>query len=360
MIRPSNDEILQAISMHGNQRAAAASLGIGQSTLNGYLKKIRGTTSTTKITMPKPPLKTLTQEEVINRKEMIFNKKKNHDEATKRYVIKLETNDPIAVSFFGDPHIDDNGCNIPALRRDFDAVRKTDGMYGINMGDVSNNWVGFLSRLAKKQSVSNDETLHLLHWFMEQEKDDGQSLWLGHVVGNHDEWNEGEIILKSIMDKTECNIMQHQIDVCFQFPNGAEREFLVSHQFKGQSQWNPAHGVTKRAMMGRGRDVIVGGHIHQSAVHTVKNGAGRVNHCAIVGAYKFFDSFAKSHNFVDNFITSNYVAVFDPTKPRDIGTTMFASAQQGSTYLDFLRKKKPLTNKLIKKPNMKRNKGLTP
>ena len=68
--------------------------------------------------------------------------------------IKIKSNKPIGVAFVGDPHVDNNGCNWPLLRRDIAIMRDTPGMFAVNIGDVTDNWAGRLVRLYADQEMS--------------------------------------------------------------------------------------------------------------------------------------------------------------------------------------------------------------
>ena len=61
--------------------------------------------------------------------------------------IKVNVKGPVGVTFFGDPHIDDDYCDWDALRSDIQTINRTECLWAVNLGDVSNNWIGRLQRL---------------------------------------------------------------------------------------------------------------------------------------------------------------------------------------------------------------------
>src|SRR3546814_1021767 len=48
---------------------------------------------------------------------------------------------PYGIIAFGDTHLDDDGANIPLLRQHLEIASRP-GVYGLNIGDSTNNWVG--------------------------------------------------------------------------------------------------------------------------------------------------------------------------------------------------------------------------
>ena len=56
--------------------------------------------------------------------------------------VKINVDGPVGIAHFGDPHIDDDGTNIAELLMHAELVQKTEGMFGGNIGDNQNNWIG--------------------------------------------------------------------------------------------------------------------------------------------------------------------------------------------------------------------------
>ncbi|MFP3443133.1 hypothetical protein R0K18_35895, partial [Pantoea sp. SIMBA_133] len=71
------------------------------------------------------------------------------------FEIKVNETKPYAILAFGDPHLDDDGCAIPILRKHLD-IASREGVYSINIGDTHNNWVGRLERLYAHQETSKN------------------------------------------------------------------------------------------------------------------------------------------------------------------------------------------------------------
>lgn len=83
----------------------------------------------------------------LDRLERNYERAKRNADARKWFEIKVTEERPIGLLFVGDPHVDDNGCSWPLLRKHAGICRDTEGMYAINIGDSTNCWGG---RLIKK------------------------------------------------------------------------------------------------------------------------------------------------------------------------------------------------------------------
>ena len=85
-------------------------------------------------------------EDLVDHVTERFEKRQRSLEQREWLPVPFHRERPLAISFWGDPHVDDNGCNWPRLREDLDTINNTEGMYAASLGDASNNWVGRLSR----------------------------------------------------------------------------------------------------------------------------------------------------------------------------------------------------------------------
>jgi transcriptional regulator with XRE-family HTH domain len=129
-------------------------------------------------------------EDLINDRKERF--KRLDGKKTRRHTRKVQVKipGPVAITHFGDPHVDDDGCNWPELLRTVEVVSKTEGMFAGNIGDTTNNWVGRLQRLWGHQSTTVDEAIRLAHWLFHSVP------WMYCVLGNHDKWNHGAQLLR--------------------------------------------------------------------------------------------------------------------------------------------------------------------
>ncbi|MEL7146529.1 MAG: hypothetical protein AAFO69_09195, partial [Bacteroidota bacterium] len=249
---------------------------------------------------------------------------------------KVQSNEPIAITWFGDPHVDDNGCNWPLLKRDCDIVANTPGMYGANIGDSHNNWVGRLVKKYIDQEATLNEAYQMIDWLFHES---GVN-WLLILLGNHDEWNDGARILNG-MNAYNVPMVDWRAQFQLEFPNGMNCKIDAAHDHKGHSQWNKLHGQGKAALMGGQAHLYVAGHRHCWALGQDEcPDSGRVYWLARCRGYKYIDDYADRLGFPNQEFGASIVSVIDPNAetPTEF-ITCFADVQQGADYLQWRRKK---------------------
>jgi hypothetical protein len=124
-----------------------------------------------------------------------------------------------------------------------------------------------------------------------------------------------------------------------QFPVGGEVRVNVRHDFAGGSQWNPAHGSMKAALLGVRDHILVNGHKHVSGYGVVKDPhSGIVSHCLQVASYKLFDRYAREKGFRDQHISPCAVTVIDPEATEASKVQVFWEPEPAAEYLTWLRK----------------------
>jgi hypothetical protein len=99
--------------------------------------------------------------ELLARKKAGIQRAKAHEDWAKLIPVSIHDTGPIGVLLVGDPHVDDDGCDIHQLEHDLTAVGRTKGMYAGHIGDLTNNWVGRLARLYAHQSTTFSDGLRL-------------------------------------------------------------------------------------------------------------------------------------------------------------------------------------------------------
>ena len=95
---------------------------------------------------PELPSGEMEVEELIEHRKNRFNKQREALQAREWMRFDMNFDGPYALAFVGDPHMDDNGCNWPLLDHHIDIIRNSEGMFGICLGDYTNNWSGYLSQ----------------------------------------------------------------------------------------------------------------------------------------------------------------------------------------------------------------------
>lgn len=269
-------------------------------------------------------------------------KRMAHHEAAKLRQVRVSMDGPIALGFFGDPHVDDPGCAWGDLERDVRICRDTPGFLAIDVGDDSNNWVGRLMKLYANQEVTSRQSLKLIEWLM-------TSLpWLLRIKGNHDGWNteKGDPAdyihrLAGSMGVLEESGARLELSL----PSGASFRVHVRHDFPGGSQFNPAHGHVRETLFGHRDHILACGHRHSAGyIPIFHNDPRRLCHGFRVGTYKDFDHYAKDKGFQDNNWARSMGAVVDPDYADDPVRFIrpFFNLEDMAEYLTWRRNKHSL------------------
>ena len=286
--------------------------------------------------LPNFPDEHIDVREIIELQKKRFATRQTSYDAHTWFPVKVLDKLAIGVLWFGDPHVDDDGCNWPALDRDINLCKNTDGLYGANIGDTTNNWAGRLSHLYAKQDASVSTARRLAKWFLL----DAGVPWLVWLYGNHDAWGDGsEVLAQMAKQHGTQRIVCHDWEARFRlvFKNGWEPRIFAAHDFKGHSMWNPLHGPMKAGHMGDEADLYVCGDRHNWACFEFENAArGRRQTFVRVRGYKFMDEYARRLSLQEQREGCAAVTVFDPVR-RQI--TAFSDAELGADFLTYLRSK---------------------
>lgn len=334
-------EALAAFEKAGSAKGAARLLGIPESTVRNRISAARrkGATPTplapaSEIEFPEFPDEDIPVDEIINHMAKRFQKRQASYDAHTWYKVRVKDDLPIGVLWLGDPHVDDNGCNWPVLRRHAELCRTTDGLYGANIGDSTNNWADRLVKLYANQDTSVKTARRLAAWLMRE----SGIRWLVYLLGNHDLWGDGAAILAQMAkeqgtQKITCHDWEARFSLVF--PNGAEFKIWAAHDFPGNSQWNPLHGPLKASKMGTEADIYVCGHKHNWGVFSYENAdRGIVQHVIRVRGFKFLDDYARRLGIVEQQGGCSILTIFDPSTRR---VYAFEDVETGARFLTWLR-----------------------
>ena len=288
-------------------------------------------------TIPSLPDPDPDAEELLEHREDIYNRKFDANKARKLIPITVNVDGPVGITHFGDPHIDDDGCDIPSLRRDVALVNKTDGMFAANLGDLSNNWVGRLARLYEDQSTTARQGWILVEWLVRAVP------WLYIVAGNHDLWKGESDPIKWMTKFSGTMYEAWGARVALKFPNGKSVRVNARHDFSGHSMWNPNHGPMKAAMGGWRDHILTCGHKHVSFIAgPLKDPAtGLLSWAIRCAGYKVIDGYAAEKGLPDQNSFPSAVTIIDPTRADDDPNliTVFAGTEEACDFLKFKRKK---------------------
>ena len=246
-------------------------------------------------------------EDLLARRSDRFEALANRKQRRHIRTVQVGLRGPIAITHVGDPHVDDDGCNLPELIRTVKVISSTKGMWAGNIGDLTNNWVGRLQKLWAKQSTTAKEALRLAEWLMMS------CPWLYLVMGNHDVWNHGDHILRYIVREAQIAVISDATArIELKFPKGNHIRIVARHDFKGSSIWNRAHGPMRESKLNPWGDVYVSGHRHIWAYHAEEGMDSVPRHAIIVRGFKQFDSYAETHGFYQHKYGSSCTTIFNP------------------------------------------------
>lgn len=258
-----------------------------------------------------------------------FARKRLHHEAKKKVVIELKDDKPYGVLFYGDPHVDDPGSDLQALESAM-AVGNSPSILNVNVGDLTNNWVGSLQRLYAHQTTTDDEAIELIEWMLTKIP------WAFIVLGNHDKWGP---IATLLCQKFNIPYASHGTRFTVETPKGRHLMVDCRHDHIGRSQYHPAHGAAKQNYRGNPSDIIISGHTHTGGHEIIKNGvADQTAHAVRIGAFKKYDDYADSKGYADESLGAAVLFVVDPQSEHEVDWLKpFYDLELGRDYLGWLR-----------------------
>ena len=288
------------------------------------------------ITFSEPVSSKLLTSELIERRLAEFDRVKAAHVASRIMDVFVADDLPIAVTNFGDPHLDDPGTDLRQLISDTNVVNATDGMYAGCIGDLQNNWIGRIAHLWGQQETTAEQSWQLVEWWIHEVK-----RWLYLTDGNHDHWSGNGDPLHWITGMQGRRMIheRNEVRIRLNFPNGFQYIIAARHSWPGNSQWNPAHGEFKAALMRVKADLILSGHTHTSLDASLYVEAHDiVTRCARVGSYKVIDRYAVELGLQNKQIAPSITVVIDPraTTPTSRGQ-VFYDVDRAARYLTMLR-----------------------
>ena len=282
------------------------------------------------------PTETPSAQELLEFRKRRYSKKNQAKEARRLIEVQIKIDGPIGIAHFGDPHVDDDGTDLALLESHVTTIQNTKGLFGANVGDMHNNWVGRLGRLYGEQGTSAAEAWILVEWLVTSVQ------WLYLIGGNHDCWSgAGDPLLW--MTRDQMGVFQaHGARLNLVFPQGKKLRINSRHDFQGHSMWNTAHGPAKAIQMGWRDHILTCGHKHTSGYQVLKCPAsGLISHALRLASYKKWDRYAEEKGLPDQNIAPAFVTIIDPQYEDDdprLITTVF-DVKEGAEYLTFKRKK---------------------
>lgn len=328
-------DALEGVQAAGSIKAAAEAMGIGITTLHYRYhqakRRLKG------FEVAELPPEEIPTSELLERRKADFERKHRAKTARRLVPVRVREEGPVGVCHMGDPHVDDDGTDIGLIESHVNLINATEGMFGANLGDLQNNWVGRLARLWAEQGTSQTQAWQLTEWLVQSVQ------WLYLVGGNHDAWSGNGDPLKWMMRNTTTAFAYHGVRLSLQFPGGREVRVNARHDFQGHSMWNPAHGPMK-AVQGGWRDhILTCGHKHVSFLGgPLKDpSSGLLSWAIRCAGYKVHDAYADEHGLPDQNAFPSCVTIIDPEYGDDDTRliTCLPSVEEGAEFLIWKRKR---------------------
>jgi hypothetical protein len=277
---------------------------------------------------------------LIERLKDDYARKRENANASKLARVHVTMDGPVGMLVFGDPHLGSHLTNWPALERDINLIKDTEGLFATNIGDTGDNWTGKLAHLWADNEMSASTEARLTHWFIEELADQ----WLLLLYGNHDLWSGAGSALPWLAQQHGILDANWSQRVALQFPNGREVRVGAYHGANGHSMWNSVHGGIKLAKMGPRDHLICAGHIHQSQIlyPVVDPGSGEWSTVLQVGSYKdISDNYGKRLGGGERNAFPSAVVIINPAARTPAGLLrVFPDTEEGADFLTYLRGKK--------------------
>jgi hypothetical protein len=323
-------EALDLVKEYGTLREASEASGIPYGTLYDRAQKAKADFADSRYNIPPLPEDDIPIDEVIDHLHSRFKKRKANRDAKKWIPIEMKSDEPIGLLWMGDPHIDDNYCDWDNLREHLRIINEYDGVYGCNLGDYQNNWVGRLGRLYGEQDTSHKTAWKLVEWLINEMNP------LILIGGNHDMWSGDPL---KWMRSPHSILEDWEARVELKFPNGRACRIHAAHDMPGHSQWNSLHAQNKMAKFKSNASLYISGHKHNWALGQIELVEQETTAwLARARGYKFHDTYAFVKGFEQQRFGQAIFQIIDPHNPNPVSWVQcFADPLEGAEYLQYRR-----------------------
>jgi transposase-like protein len=250
-------------------------------------------------------------------------------------VMTVLTAEPYRLKVFGDPHLDNDGCNFELFEKHWLEMSSERRIYGVCVGDWFDNWLKALSHLFKEHSNPASDAWLLLEYLMEQR---GEAL-IAACSGNHDDWSHGPVDPVDLLMKRHGVLYRKGAIRVAVHHEGCDPMFwAIRHKWRGKSMYSAAHWAAAHANIAWRDDLMIGGHTHQDDKRMIQREDGTICHALQVSAFKEYDDFADVHGFTGQKISPVWDLVIDPRRPRTCPDRIkvFWNSDAAQQYLDAI------------------------
>ena len=284
-----------------------------------------------------PKSKARPLDEIIAHRLAESDRAADYESANEILRIDIKTPGPVGLMIFGDPHIDNPGCDFSLLKSHLEIAASRSGyVYAGNIGDLQDNWIGRLERLYADTTINAKEIWALVEWMMK-----GAGVrWTWLARGNHDLWCGRNDPLDWIAKSAGVGIDKGwAARIGFHHPNGTVTRMNAAHDFPGNSQFNPLHALKREVLHGFRDHIIIAGHRHIGASATDVNGDGMPFVMVRASGYKISDFYRVEKGLKARPVHPAAFIVVDPDEPDKSPNRVWVapSVEVGAYVLDQLR-----------------------
>jgi len=315
-----------------NISRSARELGITRSTLQHRIRQISKHDGS-RFEAPKLPSPIRDIDELIADRIKESRRSKNADDARDLIKISVNIDGPFGLLIFGDPHVDDAGCDFETLAKHRQLAIDHPFILAGNIGDNLNNWVGRLGQLYAHQTTTAAEGWKLVEWLISPIN------WLFLIGGNHDLWMGNGDPLQWIASQANSIYEPHGVRMALRHPCGAVTRIAARHDYPGNSIYHSLHGPKREALMGFRDHLIVAGHKHVGGAEQFVTPDGLVCQIVRVAGYKIVDSYARQLNLKKMMIHQAALIIIDPREPDTSAGRCWCAptVEKGVQFLNALR-----------------------
>lgn len=197
------------------------------------------------------------------------------------------------LGLFGDPHMDNPGCDLELFRDELEHLANPD-THGICIGDLFDNWVRALAH------AGQGSTDPYAAWIVFEDLM-AQYPFLSIILGNHDLWNCGtaSVIVEFCRAR---GIIARRSGGRYIINTGQGEPLTISarHIWQGSSMYSEAHNLKRAATFGHtSDDIVTGGHYHKGEIREhVRPADGKVQRLIALDSFKDLDDYANDRGFM--------------------------------------------------------------
>lgn len=275
-------------------------------------------------------------DEIINKQSFA------EDRIAKRYSqeVFIDTNKPFAIAQLSDIHLGNEYTDYRAINNDCDIIANTPGMYVGFLGDATDNWIGKLCDIQRKQPIKHSAEYLLCEDIINRLK----GKWLYYILGNHGYRTvkaAGVDLVQHMFG--DASLLYDSDEVLFTLrSNTAKWKIKARHDWRKRSKNNASFAMEDDLRYGNyDWDIALGGHVHSGTLVRPFACRGKLRHAVMVGCFKSWDRYGVTNNFTPAHNGGSGALIFFPDG-RIQFTDDLATAGE---YITFLRSKEYKSSK---------------